>query len=65
MIIEIENDSQQPIYKYLFKYFVHEPVLGKLISNNCLVNEQFPLKISVSKLIEVPAQSVPKNYKIH
>ncbi|CDW73591.1 protein fan [Stylonychia lemnae] len=33
LIVEIENDSQQPILKYLFKFFAHEPqlFLNKLV----------------------------------
>jgi hypothetical protein len=31
IIIEIEGDSGQPLYKYLFKYFATEPDFGEEI----------------------------------
>lgn len=32
IIIEIEGDSAQPLYKYLFKHFATEPDFGKASS---------------------------------
>mmetsp|Transcript_21956 Transcript_21956/g.21156 ORF Transcript_21956/g.21156 Transcript_21956/m.21156 type:complete len:100 (+) Transcript_21956:3-302(+) len=46
LIIEIVGDVSQPLYKYLFKFFAHEPTL---------VSDSLPLQVSVVKLIEVPA----------
>eukprot|EP00347_Sterkiella_histriomuscorum_P003989 403362173 len=57
IVLEIENEQSQPIYKYLFKYFALEPSFQG--------NSKLPLKITASKIVEVPAQNICKPYKYH
>ncbi len=63
-MIEVEGDTSQPLYKFLFKYFAQEPDFGNAaVSLWLLVSGRFPLKLFTTKIVEVP--TLPKPYKYH
>ena len=64
IIIEFTKDANQPLYKYLLKFFKKEPFLNIHIDKND--KNLHPMSIYCTRLVEVPINSsAPKPYMLH
>lgn len=63
------GDHSLSLFKYLFRNFVKEPQYNSKLLDVvylCLVaNKDYPVSLSVNKLIEIPCSGAPKPYKMH
>ena len=64
LILEFQQDPNQPLYKYLLRYFKSEPQFDKLWKKGD--SKSLPMKISVSRIVEITMNThAPKPYVHH
>lgn len=62
LLIEPHED-QKPIYKYLYKFLATPPTYRQQTQYE--QQKEFPLLLTVTRLIEVPLTGSPQQYKTH